>query len=291
MFATIGRSWEFAKISYGIIWDFKSLMVFPILSLLASAIVLFSFVGPLWATGTLQHWLEFMEPQAQSAASPLDQVGMWVTLFLFYFCSYFVIIFFNAGLIACAMAVIRGEVPTVGYGLSMAGKRIPQILAWAFVAALVGVLIKAIENAHEKAGRVVAAILGSAWTALTYFIVPVIVMDGVGPVMAFKISVKTLKDCWGTALVGHFSLGFLAFLITLPVMLILLGLGAWAISAESMVGLVLIVIVGIVLITFVTAFTSAADVVFKAVLYNYATGRDLSEQIDTSSFEAAFAPK
>jgi len=75
------------------------------------------------------------------------------------------------------------------------------------------------------------------------------------------------------------------------VILILFGLGAWAISAESIVGLVLVVIVGALVILFVTAFTSAADVVFKAVLYNYATGRDLPAQIDTARFEAAFAPK
>ena len=32
MFDKFRRSWEFAKISYGIIWDFKSLIIFPIFS-------------------------------------------------------------------------------------------------------------------------------------------------------------------------------------------------------------------------------------------------------------------
>ncbi len=44
MFATIGRSWQFAKISYGIVWDFKKLIVFPLLSTLAAAAVIAS--GP-----------------------------------------------------------------------------------------------------------------------------------------------------------------------------------------------------------------------------------------------------
>ncbi|MHC4804421.1 MAG: hypothetical protein ACYTFF_20295 [Planctomycetota bacterium] len=40
MFATIGRSWQFAKISYGIVWDFKKLIVFPLLSTLAAILVI-----------------------------------------------------------------------------------------------------------------------------------------------------------------------------------------------------------------------------------------------------------
>ncbi|MHC4903966.1 MAG: hypothetical protein ACYTGD_20225 [Planctomycetota bacterium] len=51
MFATIGRSWQFAKISYGIVWDFKKLIVFPLLSTLAAILVIASFAAPLWATG------------------------------------------------------------------------------------------------------------------------------------------------------------------------------------------------------------------------------------------------
>ena len=35
MFDKIGRSWEFAKISYGLLWDFKQLIIFPLLSTIA----------------------------------------------------------------------------------------------------------------------------------------------------------------------------------------------------------------------------------------------------------------
>jgi hypothetical protein len=225
-FQTLSRSWEFAKISYGIIWDFKQLLVFPLASTLAAGAVLASLLLPLWGTGTLEAWLEFVSHEQTTQASTAGQVWMYITLFLFYFCSYFVITFFNTGLVACAMKVIEGEVPTVGYGMSMAARRLPQILGWAVVSAIIGVLLKAVENAHEKAGRFIAALLGSAWTALTYFVVPVIVMDGSGPVTAIRSSIGTLKQTWGTALVGQFSLGFLSFLITLPAILICIALGA-----------------------------------------------------------------
>ena len=129
MFATLARSWEFAKISYGIIWDFKRLLVFPLVSTLASGVVLASFLLPLWGTGTLEAWLEFADGNTATQASAADQVWMYLTLFLFYFCSYFVITFFNSGLVACAMKVVNGEVPTVGYGMSMAANKVKGVRA------------------------------------------------------------------------------------------------------------------------------------------------------------------
>ena len=289
MFATLSRSWEFAKISYGLLWACKSLVVFPIMSGAAAIAVLASFAAPLWGTGTIEQWMSAFE--SESGPTGAQQAAMWVTLFAFYFASYFVIVFFNSALTACAMQFIAGQTPSVGAGLSMASKRLPQILGWAFVSALVGVLLRAIENAHEKAGAIVAMILGSAWTALTFFVVPIIVIEGDGPVGAFKKSAGVLKNTWGTALVGQFSLGLLGFLIAIPVVLVCAGLGAAAWSSGSMTGVVAAVAIGAILVAIVGAVNSAADVVFKAVLYNYATGKSVPQGIDTSSFAQAFTTK
>ncbi len=291
MFATIGRSWEFAKISYGILWDHKSLIVFPIVSTIAAALVTASFLFPLWTTGTLETWMAFADPDATTKPTGADQAVMYTVLFFFYFCSYFVIVFFNSGLTACALKVVSGEVPTLGYGFAMAGKRIWPIFQWALLSAVIGVVLKMIENANEKAGRFVAAILGSAWTALTYFVVPVLVMDGVGPILAIKLSVGTLKGTWGEALVGKFSLGFLSFLISLPFLLIAGVIVVLAIMNGNPVNIGLGIALAVGIIIVVGAFNSAADVVFKALLYNYATDRSVPESVDTSSFDAAFAPK
>lgn len=291
MFATIGRSWEYAKISYGIIWDYRRLLIFPLISMTACTLVMLSFLAPLWGTGTLEQWLEFVDSESSTTPAAADQVWMYVTLFLFYFCNYFVILFFNSGLTACAMKVINGQTPTIGYGMSVASRRLPQILAWALVSAVVGVLLKAIENAHEKAGQIVAAILGCAWSALTYFVVPVMVIDGVGPVNAFTRSARTLKSTWGEALVGHFSLGLLSFLIMLPVILIVAVLGFLALGSGNTVGLVAAGVVAALLIVIAASATTAADVVFKAILYNYATGQSLPAGVDGSDFRSAFAPK
>lgn len=289
MFSSIGRSWAFAKMSYGIIWDFKQLIVFPILSIFSALVVLASFYIPLWSSGTLDSWMTFLDSDSQSQG-PIP-ISFWVIAFAFYFANYFVIIFFNSALTACAFRVVDGKVPTLGYGMSMATKRLPQIIGWALVSAIVGVLLKIVENAHERAGQIVAALLGSAWTALTFFVVPVIVLEGAGPIAAFRKSTSTLTKSWGTALVGNFSLGLLSFLITLPALLVAGGLGWMAYQSGNMIMLALVVIFGVMLIFIVSAFTSAADVVFKAILYNWATGKAVPAGVDTSEFEGAFRPR
>ena len=140
MFATLSRSWEFAKISYGIIWEHKSLIVFPLVSIVAAGLVTASFLFPLWTTGTLDTWMAMVDPDSTTPVSNADKALMYTVLFLFYFCSYFVIVFFNCGLTACALKVVSGEVPTIGYGFAMAVKRLPQIFAWALLSAVIGVI-------------------------------------------------------------------------------------------------------------------------------------------------------
>ena len=287
MFAKLSRSWEFAKISYGILWDFKSLILFPILSTLAAGLVLASFLLPLWSTGMLDRWMG-SEHSGRASSDPI----MWVVLFLFYFCSYFVIIFFNVALASCALRVVEeGKAPTLGYGLSAAAGRLPQIAGWAAFSAVIGLLLKVVENVHEKAGQWIASLLGSAWTALTYFVVPVIVVEGPGPVAAFKRSVQVLKLTWGEGLIGNFSMGMLSALVMLPLML-LIGVGLFmAIASGSLAVLVLVGVTGAVLMFLAISASSAADIIFKAVLYNYATGKTLPESIDTSVLSDAFVAK
>ncbi len=69
MFATLSRSWEFAKISYGILWDYKKLIIFPLVSTVAAALVTASFLVPLWTTGTLEKWLDFMDEESATVAT------------------------------------------------------------------------------------------------------------------------------------------------------------------------------------------------------------------------------
>ena len=287
-FGRIWRSWEYVKISYGLLWDFKQLLLFPLLSFIATIIVVASFALPVWGVGTMEQIDAFLDDEV--AAGHVDAL-VYGIVFLFYFCLYFVIVFFNTALASCALRVCAGETPSLGDGLAMAVRRLPQIVAWSLVSATVGLLLKIIENSNKHVGAIVAAILGTAWTVLTFFVVPVLAAEGVGPVDAFKKSLNTLKQTWGEALVGNFSMALLTFIIAIPLLLVPVALIYFAIQAGNTNLLLFAFVLLIAIAVLVGIVSSAADMVFRALLYNYATGRTIPQEIDEAMLESAFGSR
>lgn len=351
-FARFRRSWEFAKISYGIIWDFKRLLVFPIMSGAAALLVAAAFILPLLGTPTLDRWMAVMDSERNGASTgeyeyteddaayaeleeqeaedtaalaeagasdvqgddavaamepvnagdeaaaedsaqpaPVEPTAdplMYIYAFAFYFCCFFVIVFFNTALTACAMKVYSGGSPTVAYGLSIAVKRLPAILAWALVSASVGLALKAIENVHEKLGKWIAALIGTAWTVLTYFVVPVLVLEEANPFTAVKKSATTLKKTWGEGVLGNFSLGLFAIVLAIPVYLVVGALLYMGFTTGSTTLMGLAILVAVLSLILLAAANSAADTIFKALLYNFATGGTIPEEVDEDQLSSAF---
>ncbi|MGB0744877.1 MAG: DUF6159 family protein [Opitutales bacterium] len=278
-FRTWSRSWEFAKLSYSTLLEHKHLIAFPVISTAASILVLMSFIVPLEMTGTLDGWMASVDAAEGAPEDPT----MYITAFLFYFCNFFAIVFFNTALIASVMDIFEGGKGSLGFGLKFALRRIHAIFGWALVSACVGMILNALER-NEKIGRFVAGLLGSAWTALTYFVIPVIVSQGLGPVAAIKESMNVLKKEWGTALMGNFSMGTFGFLLMLPVILVGIVLGIYV---DVVVALAICIPLGILaLLT-----STTADAIFKAYLYSYATGKTLPEGVETFGMRDAFSQK
>lgn len=279
MFRSWSRSWEFAKLSYSTLLDHKHLIAFPLVSTVATILVLLSFLLPLHFTGTLDTWLASVDSGAAGSEDPT----MYIAAFLFYFCNYFAIVFFNTALIASVMDIFEGGRGSLSFGLKFAAKRIHAIFGWALVSACVGMILNALER-NEKIGRFVSSLIGSAWTALTYFVIPVIVSEGLGPVAAIKESMNVLKKEWGTALVGNFSMGTFGFLLILPVLLI-------GFLLFSSAGLAVAIAVCVPLAVLAVLISSTADAIFKAYLYSYAIGKTLPTNVDTHDLRDAFSER
>ena len=96
---------------------------------------------PIFATGFLES-LGKDNPAGEQTTKILG----YVILFAYYVASYFVIIFFNSALVACAIIRFQGGDPTLKDGLAAAAARLPQILGWAIFAATVGMILRSIES-------------------------------------------------------------------------------------------------------------------------------------------------
>lgn len=278
MFEKIAQSWKFAKLSYLFVFQHKKLMLFPVISTIATVIVFLSFILP----------LSQLFEQIQAGQSSIPEL---ILLFIFYFVNYMVIVFFNTGLIACTLKILNGKEASVSYGLSFAMKRLPQIVGWVFISAIVGVILNIIENANEQVGEFISSLLGSAWTALSYFVLPVIVLRGVGPIKAFQRSTEILKQSWGTALIANFSLNLLGFVILLPIMILFAVLFFIAASNGTLVGMITVAAVATLTLIFYFVFTTTADSIIKVYLYTYAVDTNVLNESDAAVLENAFREK
>jgi len=279
MFERISNGIELARQSWRVLQQDKELLVFPMLSGLAAAIVLASFVAPLWGT-------EYASELLDDRQLPRDPLA-YAILFAFYFVNYFVIVYFNSALVACAIIRLRGGDPTVSDGLRAANSRLPQILAWAAVSATVGVLLKAIESRSEKAGQIAAALVGTAWSIATYFVVPVLVVEQVGPIDAVKRSFAILRKTWGESAVGNFGIGIVVFLASLAAIVpAVIGF-----LTGTTVGIVVGIGTTVVLLVLISLVSAALHTIIQAALYLFAADGQPPRQFDARLLQEAYRTK
>jgi hypothetical protein len=275
MFERIGRSWQLVKASWRILSQDRKLLVFPVLSGIITLLVVVSFILPLVLSGAVL---------GQITAGPAP---WYVLLFLFYVVSYFVAIFFNTALITCVHALLQGRETSITEGLSNAVRHIGPILAWAIVAATVGVILRTIQDRAGFIGRIAISIIGGIWSLVTIFVVPVLVLEDKGVVASMKESVALFKKTWGESVVGSVSIGVIFGAI---VLVGLLGVFA-ALFTRSITVMILGVAFFILLIAVVSVVASAMQGIFVTALYTYAKTGNVPTGFGKGVLENAFVPK
>ena len=192
-----------------------------------------------------------------------------------YLLFYFIGIYFNTALIGCATIRLEGGDPILKDGLRIANENLRSIARWALIAAIVGIILRALEERAEILGKIVISLIGFAWTMATFFIVPVLIYEKLSVFKAIKRSAHVFKDTWGETFIGHFGLGIIIFLLALiGVIPIVLGhiVGG---TTGLFIGLIIAIIYWII----IACVGSAAQGVLTAALYRYATTGKISPDI------------
>ena len=264
----IGRAFRIMKQSWGLLMQDKELLVLPLLSGLAMIAVLASFI---FGFGLHQ----------EGRLEGMGDVQLLALTFGFYVVAYAVGFFFQAALVAGACERMSGGDPTLGSALGAASRRLGPILMFAVVAATVGMVLRAIQERSEAVGKIVAGLLGAGWSLLTFFMVPVLVMEGQGVGGSMKRSVAIFKKTWGETLTGSLGFGLLGFLLSLPVVLVGIGL--------AKINPILGGAVAILLACAISILMSALQSVFVAALYRYATEGEVPHGYSADELEGVFA--
>jgi len=276
MFEKFSRSWQLVKASAAVLRSDKELMLFPLISSVATLVVLATFLVPMFALRIFENGMG---------------VGGAVFGFLFYFCQYTVIIFFNCALVGAAMIRLDGGDPTLADGFKAANARIPSILGYAAIAATVGVLLQALKSRDNNfLVRLIGSGLGAAWTLATFLVVPVLVSRDVGPIDALKQSVSLLKKTWGENAIGNVGIGAAFGLITFAVVVV--GVLLTFAAAQASVALAIVVaalfLIGVLLLG---VYQAALSGIYSAALYRYAISHETPAAFQGVQLEQAFAPK
>jgi hypothetical protein len=292
MFGDSYSSWSIVSQSWGVLKRNKTLVVFPILSGIACLFVAASFLAPLVLSPEIRRVaLTWFEDEANGNLTPQAQLGLTLGVFAFYFANYFVIVFCNTALAACALLSFEGDEPTVGTGLSIATARLPHILGWSLLAATVGMILKAIEERADLVGSIVTGLIGLAWTAATALVVPVLVVEKLGPLDAVKRSTALLKDCWGTGLRGNFRLGLTGLLINIPGALLIVGGFMLGTEYNSIVPVLVGGGLGFAYLLAAAVVLTTVKQIFLAGLYYYAVQRKVPAGFTAEAMKGAFRRK
>jgi hypothetical protein len=280
MFQRIANSWELIKASAAVLRADKELIVFPLVSAIGVLIVTAAFALPTVFAGLIDSVL----------AGEAQVLGV-VVAFLFYLVQYFVIFFANTALVGAAMIRLRGGDPTVGDGLRIAFSRTGSLLGYALISATVGMILRWLSERGGIVGRIVVSLLGLAWNLATYLVVPILAVEGIGPVDAIKRSVELLKRTWGEQIAGNFSIGLVFGLLSLLVILVSVPLIVLAANAQSVALIVAVVVIVVLALVFIGLINSTLSGIYTAAVYQYAMTGETGGFFRRDLVEGAFRQK
>lgn len=273
-FDRLSNGWELAKVSFDTINKNRSLLLFPVFSVISLVCILATFAG-----GTFFLWGDKLRAMADG-----EQTGRALQIavvFTYYLINYFIIVYFNSALVYCASRALNGEATNLADGLSFANSRLDKILGWSVLAATVGTLLQLLHNTG-KIGDIISKIIGVAWSVLTFFVVPVLIFEDRGVFDSVKESGRLMKEKWGESIAANASFGIFHFLGFILAIVIGFMLGS--------VNVFLGIITAVLMILVISTFFATAQTVFVAAVYNRVKGRPIGD-FDGDTLDGAFIQK
>ena len=266
----ISNSIDIAKSSWAVLKADKELLLLPVLSTLAAIATMALFIVPIFAGS---------DPEA------LEFTGVhYALLFLLYVVLAYIVIFFNTALVCATNERLNGGDPTLGSALRAAGQRAGKILPWAIVSATVSMILRSIEERAGFVGRLVIGFIGMAWTVVTFLVLPIIALEGIGVSDAVRKSADMFRRTWGENLAAQIGFGLIGFVAAIP------GVAAIFLGGQS--GSLVVVIAGILWLAAVAIVMATLSGIYQTALYHFAsTGSVPGNYFETQTMRDAFRSK
>ncbi len=281
MFDVFRRSYGIFRQSLAVLSADKEILIFPVLSGIAMLFVFALMIGGGFFMGVFRAILD------SAGQGSMSEIIGYAVLFVWYFLSWFVGLFFNVAVIHCAKIRLDGGDPTVGDGISASMRHIGRIAAWAAISATVGLIASILRDKLKGLSRLFVSLGEAAWGIATFFIVPVMIFEERSIFDSIKQSVAIVKKTWGESLVGGGGIGLFIFLLAIP--------GIIPIILGALIGNTTAVIAGIAIAMLwwlaLACVSSALGGIYRAALYVYATEQRVAPGFSPEYVSGAFKRK
>jgi hypothetical protein len=263
-----------SRLSWTVVRQRPGLLIIPAVSMLIQVAGSLLLLGP-WALDIVDHH---------------SRGRLFVDAAIGAYPATFVVTYFNVAFYSLTAATIDGGPMTTTEAFERARSRLWAVASWAFVATLVGVVLRSLEQlpGGGVAGRLVEWVGDIAWSLASFFVVPVLALEEVGVGTALRRSASTIRRTWGESVTGAALIGFGSGFVVLA----FTGVGAAGVimgHAGYVAGYVLTAL-AVVAVAALIAAQSALILVFRLAVYRYATGEGGTGPFTTADLEAAFKP-
>lgn len=281
-------SWKSSKVvtrkSWGLLKENPYLFAFPIIGLVLTLVPLIVFGVPaLIFLDADNNWVA-----AVFAIALVFGVQAFAT-------------FPSAGLVAAVDEEMHGRDASVGRGMSAAFGRFGPLVAWSAIQTVVSILLGLVRGNGQGnivgvlLRNIVAAAADVMWQLITFFVLPVMMIEKESPINAIKTSSGLFKKQWGTQLAGGVRIGGLvALLVILPGALVMVGGIALVFTGNTgtVVAGIITAVIGFLIIMLGSLIISAMRGIYSVALYYYAkdgevlggfTGEELQSSVSLKS--------
>jgi hypothetical protein len=273
------RSWRLFGACWQVLRTDPQLIAFPTIAGLSYFLILVIFTAPLLVTGYFTRVFDGAAPHWT----------LYALLVLLSLTLHIVANVCSAALVAAAFMRLNGRQPSIGRAFDLVWARLPAILGFSLIAVTVGAVLSAIEQRAGFLGFLISRVLGIAWAVSTFMVVPVLVVEGVGPIDGIKRSAALLKRTWGERCVINVGLGLATGLALLSVASTAFLL--FSLTRTTILGVPLLVATLVVGITVISILAKALTGIYTAALYGYATGRGVLPGFQADIISGAFKTK
>ena len=268
----IKRGWALTKKSWGLLRENPELLRFPLYGGAATIVAAIIVVGP---------GLLLIENDQTVFGGALAVIGFYLLAVIG--------TYFSVGLAAAANMIFQGRQATVADGLAVSRTRFSQICGWAAVSTTIGLALSALEN-QGVIGEIAGRLLAIGWSLITFLAVPVIALEGTGPLQTLKRSSSLFKSRWGAQVTGNIAIGGAVFFFGVLPSAIVIAAGVLVWASASFVG-ALLVVIGAIGLAISLLISKALSGIFGVALYRYTLDGQALGGFNAEDLESAVKTK